>query len=108
MFIPQEEQMRKEGRYFGRSAGVVRLRGKIVSAALAAAAVTVILAGASETAEANAALTHWEGVSLAGVVSADETCPVTVEKERLIFEIESFPDQSSEAEENRSGGSVTA
>ena len=45
----------------------------------------------------NAALTHWEGVSLAGVVSADETCPVTVEKERLIFEIESFPDQSSEA-----------
>lgn len=108
MFIPQEEQMRKEGRYFGRSAGVIRLRGKIVSAALAAAAVTVILAGASETAEANAALTHWEGVSLAGVVSADETCPVTVEKERLIFEIESFPDQSSEAEENRSGGSVTA
>ena len=45
---------------------------------------------------------------LAGVVSADETCPVAVEKERLVFEIESFPDQSSEAEENRSGGSVTA
>ena len=63
--------MRKRGRYFSGLAGVVRLRGKIVSAALAAAAVTVILAGASETAEANAALTHWEGVSLAGVVSAD-------------------------------------
>ena len=101
--------MRKRGRYFSGLAGVVRLHGKIVSAALAAAAVTVILAGVSETAEANAALTHWEGVSLAGVVSADETCPVAVEKERLVFEIESFPDQGSTAgEESRSGGNVTA
>ncbi len=42
-------------------------------------------------AEANSAPAYWEGTGVAGVVSATENCPVTVEKELLTLDIQAFP-----------------
>lgn len=40
---------------------------------------------------ANAAQTYWEGVSRQGVLPSEKECPVCVEHEKLLFEIETFP-----------------
>ena len=44
------------------------------------------------SAMANSAQKDWQGTSANGVIVTDEECPVTVEKERLTFDISEFPE----------------
>ena len=58
---------------------------------------------------ANAAQTYWEGVSRQGVFPSEKECPVCVEHEKLLFEIENFPHMGyGEARKDKTGGTVTA
>lgn len=45
-------------------------------------------------ARANSARMQWTGTDRTGAIITDETCPVTVEKEQLTFDIQEFPEQS--------------
>ena len=47
------------------------------------------------SAMANSAQKDWQGTSANGVIVTDEECPVTVEKERLTFDISELPVASS-------------
>ena len=42
-------------------------------------------------AEANSAQRYWEGVSATGAMIMDETCPLEVQHEKLIFDLAEFP-----------------
>ncbi len=42
-------------------------------------------------AEANSAQRHWEGVSATGAMITDATCPIVVKHEKLIFDLQEFP-----------------
>lgn len=42
---------------------------------------------------ANSAQSHWTGTTAAGAIITDGTCPVTVENEKLTFDIQEFPKQ---------------
>lgn len=59
---------------------------------------------------ANSAQRYWEGRAAGGLVVVTEECPVTVEKEKLTFEIPAFPEMYYATEEEFSGyrASVTA
>lgn len=43
---------------------------------------------------ANSARLQWTGTDRTGAIITDETCPVTVEREQLTFDIQEFPEQS--------------
>lgn len=61
-------------------------------------------------ASANSAQRYWEGKAAGGLVVVTEECPVTVEKEKLTFEIPAFPEMYYATEEEFSGyvANVTA
>ena len=42
-------------------------------------------------AEANSAQRYWEGVSAMGALIMDETCPIEVQHEKLVFDLTEFP-----------------
>lgn len=42
---------------------------------------------------ANSAQMQWKGTDRTGSIITDETCPVTVEREQLTFDIQEFPEQ---------------
>ena len=52
----------------------------------------------AKTVKANSGLTHWGGADTSGVITTDDNCPLIVEKERLVFDINDMPihDQPNE------------
>lgn len=69
--------------------------------------IAVLLTG---SVSANSAQTWWEGVDGSGVIVADETSPIVVEKELLTFDLQEFPKEDYDASEDISQyqGAVTA
>lgn len=42
-------------------------------------------------AEANSAQRYWEGITATGAMIMDETCPIEVQHEKLVFDLQEFP-----------------
>lgn len=50
---------------------------------------------------ANSAMTHWSGSDSSGIIVTDEDCPIIVENELLIFDIQTFPQHIYDSEEDQ-------
>ena len=59
--------------------------------ALILACATALAIACPATALANSAQTQWEGVTSMGPLTADEDCPIVVDREVLTFDIREFP-----------------
>ncbi len=61
---------------------------------LTLAALAIVLAIAyPASALANSAQTQWEGTTSTGAIVADENCPIVVDSESLVFDVDVFPQE---------------
>ena len=67
---------------------------KNLTKALLSCLVAIFCIGSSNNyvkAEANSAQRYWEGISATGALIMDETCPIEVQHEKLVFDLQEFP-----------------